>query len=295
LPLPFGAISKEGFEREYFRFAGWWPALCTNGSDLKVTDFARLSTYITRLERDRDFRPWRFVDRGDASIRIFHLYGRQPPNRDAEITLPVDGRLVKASTVYAFHDTEEAGTKVRQADVIEIWANVQIVTAASMPFEKRGRSATASHCDPDPTGGLRGWYDGSIKCWSTDRRRETLRQETRREAHCRELRSRWPRNAPVINIEAEQAAEVASLMYSGPGEQRDTRQITERHSDLVGNSAAGGKRAGKCELVSRTKASSRSNSGRRVSLPEALSMKVLATDTASSCRSGFWSKLLTRT
>jgi hypothetical protein len=53
-------------------------------------------------------------------------------------------------------------------------------------------------------------------------------------------------------------------MYSGPGEQRDTRQITERHSDLVGNSAAGGKRAGKCELVSRTKASSRSNSGRRV-------------------------------
>ena len=78
---------------------------------------------------------------------------------------------------------------------------------------------------------------------------------------CRELRTGWPRNAPVINIEAEQAAEVASLMYSGPGEQRDTRQITERHSDLVGNSAAGGKRAGKCELVSRTKASSRSNRG----------------------------------
>jgi hypothetical protein len=45
-------------------------------------------------------------------------------------------------------------------------------------------------------------------------------------------------------------------MYSGPGEQRDTRQITERHSDLVGNSAAGGKRAGKCELGSRTKARS---------------------------------------
>jgi hypothetical protein len=55
----------------------------------------------------------------DGSIRIFHLYGRQPPNRDQEITLPVDGRLITAR-VYAFHDTEEAGTKVRQADAIEI-------------------------------------------------------------------------------------------------------------------------------------------------------------------------------
>jgi len=59
------------------------------------------------------------LTRRDASIRIFHLYGRQPPNRDEEITLPVGGGLIKAR-VYAFHDTEEAGTKVRQADAIEI-------------------------------------------------------------------------------------------------------------------------------------------------------------------------------
>ena len=59
------------------------------------------------------------LTRKDGSIRIFHVYGRQPPNRDEEITLPVDGRLIKAR-VYAFHDTEEAGTRVRQADAIEI-------------------------------------------------------------------------------------------------------------------------------------------------------------------------------
>ena len=36
------------------------------------------------------------LTRKDGSIRIFHLYGRQPPNRDQEITLPVDGRLCPA-------------------------------------------------------------------------------------------------------------------------------------------------------------------------------------------------------
>jgi hypothetical protein len=45
---------------------------------------------------------------------------------------------------------------------------------------------------------------------------------------------------------------------------------------------------------SRTKASSLSSSGRWVSLPDALSVNTLPPDT-SSCRSGFWSKLLTRT
>ncbi|MGA8756833.1 MAG: hypothetical protein WB611_10950 [Stellaceae bacterium] len=59
------------------------------------------------------------LTRKDGAISIFHLYGRQPPNPDEEITLPIDGRLIKAR-VYAFHDAEEAGTKVRQADAIEI-------------------------------------------------------------------------------------------------------------------------------------------------------------------------------
>jgi hypothetical protein len=79
-----------------------------------------------------------------------------------------------------------------------------------------------------PDGRITGWYDGSIKCWSTDRRREKL-FDMKRDAKpiCRELRGRWPRNAPVINIEAEQP-EVASSMYSGPSERRDTRQITDR-------------------------------------------------------------------
>ena len=79
-----------------------------------------------------------------------------------------------------------------------------------------------------PDGRITGWYDGSIKCWSTDRWREKL-FDKKRDAKpiCRELRSRWPRNAPVINIEAEQP-EVASPMYSGPSERRDTRQITDR-------------------------------------------------------------------
>jgi hypothetical protein len=79
-----------------------------------------------------------------------------------------------------------------------------------------------------PDGRITGWYDGSVKCWSTDRRREKL-FDMKRDAKpiCRELRSRWPRNAPVINIEAEQP-EVASSMCYGPSERRDTRQITDR-------------------------------------------------------------------
>lgn len=78
-----------------------------------------------------------------------------------------------------------------------------------------------------PDGRITGWYDGSIKCWSADRRREKL-FDKKRDAKpiCRELRSRWPRNASVINIEAEQP--VASSMYSGPHERTDTRQIIDR-------------------------------------------------------------------
>ena len=79
-----------------------------------------------------------------------------------------------------------------------------------------------------PDGRITGWYDGSIKCWSTDRRREKLfDKKLDAKPICRELRSRWPRNAPVINIEPEQP-KVASPMDSGPSERRDTRQITDR-------------------------------------------------------------------
>ena len=52
---------------------------------------------------------------------------------------------------------------------------------------------------------ITGWYDGSESRWSTDRYRQKI-FENKRDARpaCDELRSLCPRNAEVINIEAEQ-------------------------------------------------------------------------------------------
>jgi hypothetical protein len=52
---------------------------------------------------------------------------------------------------------------------------------------------------------ITGWYDGSGSRWSTDYKRQKL-FEKKRDARsvCDELRSRCPRNAKLINIEAEQ-------------------------------------------------------------------------------------------
>jgi hypothetical protein len=67
----------------------------------------------------------------------------------------------------------------------------------------------------NPGGRITGWYDGTDKCWSTDRNRRKL-FDKKREAKpvCRKLHDLWPRNAPVINIEAEQP-KVVSPMYPG--------------------------------------------------------------------------------
>jgi hypothetical protein len=74
----------------------------------------------------------------------------------------------------------------------------------------------ASHCDSDPAGGLRAGMTAA----------SSVGQPTAGGKNS-ELRSCWPSNASVINIEAEQP-EVASSMYSGPSERRDTRQIIDR-------------------------------------------------------------------
>jgi hypothetical protein len=54
---------------------------------------------------------------------------------------------------------------------------------------------------------ITGWYDGSDSQWSTDYKRQKLfdKKLDAREV-CEELRSRCPRNATAINIEAEQNA-----------------------------------------------------------------------------------------
>jgi hypothetical protein len=51
---------------------------------------------------------------------------------------------------------------------------------------------------------ITGWYDGSDGRWSTDHKRQK-RFDKKRDARpiCHELRSLCPRNAKVINIEAE--------------------------------------------------------------------------------------------
>jgi hypothetical protein len=72
---------------------------------------------------------------------------------------------------------------------------------------------------------ITGWYDGSGSRWSTDYERQKL-FDNKRDARqvCDELRSRCPRNAKVINIEAEHndpSLDVGSLMFSaGPVSRR---------------------------------------------------------------------------
>jgi hypothetical protein len=52
--------------------------------------------------------------------------------------------------------------------------------------------------------GVTGWYDGSASRWSTDHTRRKV-FDTKRDARsvCQQLRTLCPRNAAVINIEAE--------------------------------------------------------------------------------------------
>lgn len=87
--------------------------------DRTISVVGVMSSSRTRLESDRDFRPWRFVDRGGCLYKDIPSLWATAAKPGEEITLPVDGRLIKAR-VYAVHDTQGAGTKVRQADAIEI-------------------------------------------------------------------------------------------------------------------------------------------------------------------------------
>jgi hypothetical protein len=77
-----------------------------------------------------------------------------------------------------------------------------------------------------PGGEITGWYDGTEKCWSTDRRRQKL-FENERDAKpvCRELRSRWARNALVISIEAEQPSVVPEMPAEGRATARRSKTV----------------------------------------------------------------------
>ena len=51
---------------------------------------------------------------------------------------------------------------------------------------------------------ITGWYDGSDSRWSTDRNRQKVfNKKSDVRPVCHELRSLWPQNAEVINIEAD--------------------------------------------------------------------------------------------
>jgi hypothetical protein len=56
------------------------------------------------------------LTRKDGFRGIFHVYGRPLPNRDDVITLPVDGRPIKARIVQSIRETE---TQVDEAVAIE--------------------------------------------------------------------------------------------------------------------------------------------------------------------------------
>jgi hypothetical protein len=52
------------------------------------------------------------LTRRDGSRRTFHVYGRPLPKRDEVITLPVDGRPIKARILESIHHTEAADEAV---------------------------------------------------------------------------------------------------------------------------------------------------------------------------------------
>jgi hypothetical protein len=57
--------------------------------------------------------------RKDGSRRIFHVYGRPTPRRDDVITLPVDGRPIKARILRRIHDNETQADEVVAVETIE--------------------------------------------------------------------------------------------------------------------------------------------------------------------------------
>ena len=59
------------------------------------------------------------LTRKDGSVSIFHLYGQKPQTGMRRLHYPSAADLLKHGYT-VFRDAEEAGTKVRQADAIEI-------------------------------------------------------------------------------------------------------------------------------------------------------------------------------
>jgi hypothetical protein len=60
------------------------------------------------------------LTRKDGSRRTFHIYGRSTPKRDDVITLPVDGRLIKARILRSIHDNEtQADEAVAAVETVE--------------------------------------------------------------------------------------------------------------------------------------------------------------------------------
>ena len=68
---------------------------------------------------------------------------------------------------------------------------------------------------------ITGWYDGSDSRWSTDHNRQKI-FDNKSDARpvCHELRSLCPRNAEVINIEAELDDFSLGVVPAAPGRDR---------------------------------------------------------------------------
>jgi len=60
------------------------------------------------------------LTRTDGSRRIFHVYGRPLPKRDEVITLPVDGRLIKARILQSTHHTETLANEAVAIETVQV-------------------------------------------------------------------------------------------------------------------------------------------------------------------------------
>jgi non-ribosomal peptide synthetase component E (peptide arylation enzyme) len=59
------------------------------------------------------------LTRIDGSRRIFHVHGRPTPKRDEVITLPVDGRPIKAQILWSVRDPETQADEAVAVETME--------------------------------------------------------------------------------------------------------------------------------------------------------------------------------
>ena len=59
------------------------------------------------------------LTRKDGSRRIFHVYGRPLPKSDEVITLPVDGRPIKARILRSVRDTDTRADEAVAVETVE--------------------------------------------------------------------------------------------------------------------------------------------------------------------------------